>query len=67
MDEFWLKSEFKMLQEIVFCSIFNVKMTHLPIHHHGDYIASPIVFILSDDIDDVWLISEIQNGHQYAV
>jgi hypothetical protein len=25
-------------------------MTHLPIHHHGDYGTSPIVFILSEHV-----------------
>ncbi len=25
-------------------------MTYLPIHYHGDYIISPIVFILSENV-----------------
>jgi hypothetical protein len=33
-----------------FFSSFNVKMTHLPIHHHGDYRTRPIVFILSEHV-----------------
>ena len=30
--------------------LFTVKMTHLPIHHHGDYRISPIVFTLSEHV-----------------
>jgi hypothetical protein len=29
---------------------FTVKMTHLPIHHHGDCRMSPIVSILSEQV-----------------
>jgi hypothetical protein len=51
--------------------IFTVNMTHLPLHHHGDYRISPIVCILlcitTCHMDEVWLKSEIQNGHQEAV
>jgi hypothetical protein len=28
-------------------SCFTIKMTHLPLRHHGDNIISPIVFILN--------------------
>ncbi len=31
-------------------SFFTVKMTHLPLHHHGNYRISPIVFILSEHV-----------------
>jgi hypothetical protein len=37
-------------QGAFFGSFFTVKMTHLPIHHHGDYRTSHIVFILSEHI-----------------
>ena len=71
MDEFRLKSEIKNgHKEVVFGSFFNVKITHLPLDHHSDYIISFIVSILSEQVaqyatchmDEVWLNSEIQNG-----
>ena len=37
-------------QGAFFGSFFNVRMTHLPIHYHGDYRTSPIVFILSEHV-----------------
>jgi hypothetical protein len=37
MEEDWLKSEIQNgRQGAFFGSFFTVKMTHLPIHHHGD-------------------------------
>ncbi len=30
--------------------IFPVKITRVPLHHHGDYIMSLIVFILSEHV-----------------
>ncbi len=33
-----------------FGKFFTVEMTHLPLHHHSDYIISPIVFILGKNI-----------------
>ncbi len=46
-----LKSEIQNgHQGAFFDSFFTVKITHLPIHHHGDYRTSPIVFILSEHI-----------------
>jgi hypothetical protein len=38
MEEDWLKLEIQNgRQRPFFGSLFTVKMTHLPIHHHGDY------------------------------
>ncbi len=37
-------------QGAFFGSLFTVKMTQLPIHHHSDNIISPIVFILSEHV-----------------
>jgi hypothetical protein len=57
----------------LFLLLFNVKITHFPLHHHDDYRISPIVFILSDHVamydkmNEVWLKLEIQNGRQEAV
>jgi hypothetical protein len=74
MEEDWLKLEIQNgRQGALFGSFFSVKMTHLSIHHHSDYRTSPIVFILSDHVamydnmDEVWLKLEIQNGRQEAV
>ena len=51
MKKDWLKSGIKNgHQEEFFGSFLTVKMTHLSLHHHGDYIISPIVFILSEHI-----------------
>ena len=51
MEEDQLKLEMQNgHQGAFFGSFFTVKMTHLPIRHHGDYRTSPIVFILSEHI-----------------
>jgi hypothetical protein len=38
-------------QEVVFGSFSNVKITHLPLDHRGDYKISTIVYILSGHVD----------------
>jgi hypothetical protein len=51
MEEDRLKLEIQNgHQGAFFRLIFTVKMTHLPIHHHGNCIMSPIVSILSDHV-----------------
>jgi hypothetical protein len=51
MKEDRLKSEIQNgRQGAYFGSLFTVKMTHLPIHQHGDYRTSLIVFILSEHV-----------------
>jgi hypothetical protein len=48
MEEDWLKLEIKNgRQGAFFGSFFTLKMTHLPIHHHGDCRMSLIVSIVS--------------------
>ena len=51
MKKDWLKLGIQSgRQEAFFGSFLTVKMTHLPLDHHSVYIASPIVFILSEHI-----------------
>ena len=70
----WLKSRIQNgHQEAFFGTFLTVKMTHLSLDHNSVSRISPIVFILSehiancDNMYEVWLNSEIQNGHQEAV
>ena len=50
-EEDRLKSEIQNgHQEAFIRLIFTAKITHLPLHHHGDYRKSLIVFILSGHI-----------------
>ncbi len=46
MDELRLKSEIQNGHN----EFFNEKLTHLPLHNYGDYILSPIIFILSEHV-----------------
>jgi hypothetical protein len=51
VGETWLKWKIKNgHQEVVFGSCSNVKITHLPLDHRGDYKISPIVYILSGHV-----------------
>jgi hypothetical protein len=51
MGEDRLKLEIQYgCQGAFFGSFFTVKITHIPIHHHGDCRMSPIVSILSEHV-----------------
>jgi hypothetical protein len=50
MNEVWLKLEIQNGRQGAFSAHFSLKMTHLPINHHGDCRMSPIVSILSEHV-----------------
>ena len=53
MEEDWLKSPIQNgRQEGFFGSFLTVKMTHFPLHHHGDYRINPIIFKFSEHVAD---------------
>jgi hypothetical protein len=53
MEEDRLKSEILNGHQEVLGSFVTVRMTHLPLHHHGNYSIGPIVFILSEHVCQV--------------